>query len=116
MRVETELSYSERILKVLVHIQQHLDDEIPLEELARVAHFSAYHFHRIFKGIVGESVKEHIRRLRLERAAFRLIRTDQPVTTVAFDAGYEAHEAFTRAFRTMFNTSPSGFRKQHRRA
>jgi AraC family transcriptional regulator len=64
--------------------------------------------------MVGESVKEHVRRLRLERAAHRLRFTGQPVTDIAFDAGYETHESFTRAFRTMFGESPTEFRNTHR--
>jgi AraC family transcriptional regulator len=110
MRVRTEQSYRERILRVLVHIQNHLDDALHLEELARVAHFSPHHFHRIFRGMVGESVKEHVRRLRLERAAHRLRRSALPVTRIAFEAGYETHESFTRAFAAMFECSPSQFR------
>ncbi|MFH1417502.1 MAG: AraC family transcriptional regulator, partial [Planctomycetota bacterium] len=114
MKSQTEHDYRQRILRVLVHIQGRLDEAMSLEDLARIAHFSPYHFHRIFRGMVGESVKEHVRRLRLERAAFHLKATDQPVTRIAFDAGYEAHEAFTRAFRAMFGESPSGFRELHR--
>ena len=56
--------------------------------------------------MVGEGVAQHVRRLRLERAAFRLIHTDEPVTRIALDARYEAHESFTRAFRKTFQTSP----------
>ncbi len=114
MKQSTEQTYKERILRVLVHIQGRLDEALCLEELAAVAHFSPYHFHRIFRGMVGESLMEHVRRLRLERAAHRLKFTDQPVTRIAFDAGYETHEAFTRAFRTMFEASPSEFRSLHR--
>jgi AraC family transcriptional regulator len=114
MRQQTEQTYKERILRVLVHIQNHLDDAVSLEELAAVAYFSPYHFHRIFKGMVGESLMEHVRRLRLERAAHRLKLGDQSVTHIAFEAGYETHEAFTRAFGTMFGESPSHFRAKHR--
>jgi AraC family transcriptional regulator len=64
--------------------------------------------------MVGESVMEHIRRLRLERAAHQLKFTPQPVTRIAFGAGYETHEAFTRAFHAMFDLSPSDFRETHR--
>jgi AraC family transcriptional regulator len=64
--------------------------------------------------MVGEPVKEHIRRLRLERAAHRLKTSDQPITQLAFEAGYEAHEAFTRSFKTMFGESPTRFREIHR--
>ena len=72
MKASTLELYKERMLRVLVHIQQHLDEPLGLEELARIACFSQYHFHRIFRGMLGESVGEHIRRLRLERAASRL--------------------------------------------
>jgi AraC family transcriptional regulator len=114
MKEQTERTYKERILQTLVYIQNHLDEAVSLEELAGIAHFSPYHFHRIFSGMVGESVMEHVRRLRLERAAHRLKFGNQPITRIAFEAGYEAHEAFTRAFRTMFGESPSQFRDQRR--
>ena len=110
MRTITLQDYKRRLLRVLVHIQQHLDDALGLHELAGLACFSPYHFHRIFKGMVGESVKEHIRRLRLERAASRLKLSTAPVTDIAFDAGYGSHEAFTRSFRSVFGASPTQFR------
>lgn len=111
MRSETEQTYQERILRVLMHIQNHLDEALLLDELAAVAHFSPYHFHRVFQGMVGETVMAHIRRLRLERAAVRLELSDQLIARIAFDAGFETHEAFTRAFRAMFGESPSRFRE-----
>lgn len=113
MKRSTFEDYKERMLRVLLYIQQHLDEETPLEALARVAAFSPYHFHRIFRGMLGESVKEHIRRLRLERAAMRLKHSDTSVTMIAFEAGYESHEAFTRAFKTMRGVSPSQFRSRN---
>jgi AraC family transcriptional regulator len=114
MTATTEQDYRKRILRVLVYIQNHLGEALPLEELARVAHFSPYHFHRVFRGMVGESVKEHVRRLRLERAALRLKNGDQPVLRIALDAGYETHESFTRAFSAMFGLPPSVFRASRR--
>ncbi len=100
-------------MHVLVHIQKNLDKEMSLEELAKKAHFSQYHFHRVFRGLVGESLQEHIRRLRLERAASYLKYTEKSVTDIAFDAGYQTHEAFSRAFRQAFNSSPSEFRSNN---
>jgi AraC family transcriptional regulator len=107
MREGTPESYQERILRVLVHIQTHLDDPLTLDDLASVACFSPYHFHRIFRGLVGEPVAEHLRRLRLERAAGRLKFTDHQVIDIALDAEYDSHEAFTRAFRANFGRAPS---------
>ncbi|MBI1750368.1 MAG: AraC family transcriptional regulator [Acidobacteria bacterium] len=95
---------------MLVHVQQHLDEPLPLEELAAVACFSPFHFHRVFRGMVGESVKEHVRRLRLERAALRLKSSREPIVQIALTAGYDAHESFTRAFRVVFGMNPSEYR------
>jgi AraC family transcriptional regulator len=102
------------MLRVLVHVQGHLDEELSLEALARIANCSPYHFHRMFRGMVGEGVKEHVRRLRLERAAQRLRFTGQSIVRIALDAGYETHESFTRAFQSLFDEAPSEFRKSHR--
>ena len=57
MKSATFKSYQERMLRVLVHVQQNLSADLSLEELARVATFSPYHFHRIFRGMVGEPPK-----------------------------------------------------------
>lgn len=114
MRPITLQDYKRRLLRVLVHIQGHLDEALKLEELAALACFSPYHFHRIFKGMVGESVMEHVRRLRLERAAARLKLSHARVTRIAFDAGYESHEAFTRSFHALFGASPSQFRSSRK--
>jgi AraC family transcriptional regulator len=62
--------------------------------------------------MVGETPLELTRRLRLERAAWRVKDRHQAITEIAFDAGYETHEAFTRAFRAFYSTSPSGFRSR----
>mgnify|MGYP000458632448 FL=1 len=65
-------SYQQRINLVLRHIEQNLDTRPDLDELARIACFSPYHFHRIFSALVGESVAAYKRRLLLERAAMQL--------------------------------------------
>ena len=110
MKESTEQVYRQRILRVQMYIQQNLDRDLPLEELARESYFSEYHFHRIFRAVVGEPLKEYIRRLRLERAASHLKHTNNSIINIAFDAGYQTHEAFTRAFKATFGCSPSGFR------
>ena len=103
--------YKERILRVLVHIQEHLDEALELEELAGVACFSSFHFHRVFAAMTGETVADHVRRLRLERGALELRSGAKPVIQVALDAGYEAHAAFTRAFKAAYGVAPAQFRR-----
>jgi len=115
-RTRTQQDYQQRILRVLLHIQVNLDQPIDLDLLAAIAHLSPFHFHRIFRGMVGEPVISHVRRLRLERAAGQLKSGSKPVTRIALDAGYDAHEAFTRAFRATFQMSPTQFRKSSKPA
>lgn len=114
IRTTTLQDYKRRILRVLVHIQSHLDERLELSQLAHLAAFSPCHFHHVFTGMMGESVKEHVRRLRLERAASRLKLSTSPVTDLAFDAGYQSLEAFTRSFRAAFDLSPSEYRRAKR--
>ena len=112
MKKET-LSYYEQMVQGAVElIARRLDDALDLESIAAQACMSPFHFHRIFRGMTGETPLELTRRLRLERAAWQLANSDRPITAIAFDAGYEAHEAFTRAFRAAYATSPSGFRQR----
>lgn len=107
-------SNTERLLPMLVHIQAHLEEDLALGALATLAHLSPYHFHRLFRATVGETVKHYVERLRLEQAAFRLKLHDAPVIDVAFGVGYHSHESFTRAFRRHFGVAPKAYRRAHR--
>lgn len=111
MKDSTLQFYKERLARVLVYIQQQLDEPLSLEELAERAHISPFHFHHVFTGMVGETPMGHIRRLRLERAAARLKHGRRSVVEIALEAGYETHEAFSRAFKIAFSASPSQFRR-----
>lgn len=75
----------------LARVVASLDEALDLGRLAREAALSPFHFHRIFRGMVGETPLELQRRLRLERAAFQLFAPGTSVTSIAFDAGYESH-------------------------
>ncbi|MHA1524145.1 MAG: AraC family transcriptional regulator, partial [Alphaproteobacteria bacterium] len=92
------------------YIHRHLDDELDLEKLADVACFSAYHWHRIYRSMVGETAAQTVRRLRLHRAAGELIDTSTKVGKIARRAGYASVEAFTRAFGTAYGAPPASFR------
>ena len=110
MRPSTIDSYHERLNRVLIHIQQSLDEPLTIDRLAQVACLSPFHFHRIFSAHVGEAVNEYVRRLRLERAAMRITFTGYSVTDTALAVGYETPAAFGRAFRERFGMSPSEYR------
>ncbi|HNW33440.1 MAG TPA: AraC family transcriptional regulator [Candidatus Ozemobacteraceae bacterium] len=110
-RSSTIEQYRERVQNVLDHIQADLDQVHSLDELAQLACFSPFQFHRVFRGMVGEPVAEYIRRLRLERAGLRLLQSRRTVTDIAFEAGYQNLESFIRAFRQRFGQPPSRFRR-----
>jgi AraC family transcriptional regulator len=112
VKPDTRSFYTQAVQQVIDRITANLDEALDLASLASSACLSPFHFHRVFRGMVGETTVELIRRLRLERAAWRLAHTEQSVTEIAFGAGYETHEAFTRAFRAAYATPPSGFRQQ----
>lgn len=114
MKPDTYAFYLNAVTRVVTHLTANLDASADLPALADLANLSPYHFHRIFRGMVGETPLELLRRLRLERAAHELRTTDTPITQLAFRAGFETHEAFTRAFRVAFGDAPSAYR-QHTR-
>jgi len=112
---ETRAFYERAVRAAVATIAAGLDDALELAALARGAALSPLHFHHVFRGMLGETPLELHRRLRLERAAWQLANRDDAVTRIAFDAGYETHESFTRAFRGAFAASPSEFRDRARR-
>ena len=112
MRRQTRLEHEERIEAVIRYIVEHLDEAIDLRDLADHVCLSRFHFHRMFQALVGETVGELVRRLRLERAAMRLRTSETPITELAFEAGYATHEAFIRAFRAAFGCTPSVMRRR----
>jgi AraC family transcriptional regulator len=92
-------------------LRDHLDKPLKLEDLARVACFSEYHFHRIFGAMTGETLNDFTNRLRLEKAARLLRYSEQSLTAIALDCGFSSSATFSRAFRSGYDTSPSQFRK-----
>lgn len=102
------MDYTERLKKVTDYIGQHLDDDLSLERLSDVACFSKHHFHRIFTAMTGLSLYQYVRWLRLKRASYQLLhKEDKSIIDIAVQAGFESHEAFTRAYKKQFNRTPS---------
>jgi len=112
MKLDTRNTYAARMLRVLNHIQGHLDEPLALEQLAALTHFSVQHFHRVFKGMLGETIMDYRRRIRLERAYVQLAQTTDSVTDIGLAAGYDSLEAFSRVFRKTFGRSPTECRAQ----
>ena len=97
--------------RVCAIVSNSLDTQAKTQDLARQAHQSRTQFHRFFRTVVEETPGAMRRRLLLERAAYQLAHTGLSVTDVALNANYGSLEAFTRAFRKAFRTSPSLYRR-----
>lgn len=110
MRKESAKGYRTRIMQAIVHLQERLDEDVTLEEIADAACFSPYHFHRIFKAMTGETVMSYRRRLLLERAAQQISYSNRSITEIALDSGYDTPEPFSRAFKRLFGVSPQNYR------
>lgn len=99
-----------RVAIVCDYINHHLDDDLTLATLANVAAFSKYHFHRVFAAHTGVSTTKFIQLMRLKRASFRLAFEETRIIDIAYEAGFESPEAFSRAFKRTFQQTPSDFR------
>lgn len=105
------IDYRKRICCAMNFISQNIERELSLEEIAESASFSAFHFHRIFKVAVGETVAGFTRRLRLESAANRLIsNSGDDITTIAMDYGFSSSQNFAKSFRKHFGMTPTEYR------
>lgn len=105
-------NYQSRMRRVLDHIDRHLDGDLGLDTLSGVAAFSRFHFHRQFTASAQLSLHRYVQLARLRRASQRLTGPDPvTVTQAALEAGYDAPDAFARAFRRRVGQSPSQFQK-----
>jgi AraC family transcriptional regulator len=116
MIFKTNEKYEQALLSTLVHIQTNLNDDLSLKTLAERVSFSPYHFHRVFREFIGEPVKEYVRRLRIEKAAYRLKISEETILRIAMEAGFKTHESFTRAFEKTFGITPRAYRSDSLRA
>jgi len=97
--------------RVVQHLCEHLDDPIDSAALATLAGLSPRQLERVFTRTMGESPRAHARRLRLERAAVRLRTSRSTILTIAVEAGFQSHAAFTRVFRQRFGHTPVAYRR-----
>ncbi len=107
-----EHEYLLRLNRVIDYIQNHYAEDLNLTKLAEVACFSRYHFHRVFRALVGETVNEFVRRVRLERAVHKLaLDKYKSITDIALECGFSSSQNFARCFKTYHGSTPSLFRE-----
>ena len=108
----TSEEHIKRIRKVLNHIDQNLQDDLSLEKLAEIGAYSAFHFHRIFRGIIGETLQEYINRNRMEKSAMLLSHQKQKsIEDIFSEVGFKSNSTFSKTFKKYFGVSPSVFRE-----
>jgi len=98
--------------KALWFIESHLAEDLPLDRIAATVGVSTFHLCRAFAGATGQPVAAYARARRLTQAAAALAKGAPDILDVALAAGYGSHEAFTRAFRQQFQTTPESVRAQ----
>lgn len=102
--------YIERTNAAIDFIVGNLDRDLTLDEVANVACFSSFHFHRIFRSMLGETLRQFIKRQRLERAMYLMSHAPKrSLTTIAFACGFSSSSDFSRSFKAHYGTAPSIF-------
>ena len=99
-----------RMRRVLDYIDQHLEDDISISELAQVAHLSEFHFARVFATTMGMPPQRYVSQRRLAAAKKMIGVGKLPLSEIAFRSGFSSQASFTRAFRRATNMTPGEFR------
>ncbi|GAF64796.1 putative DNA-binding protein [Bacillus sp. TS-2] len=105
------MKYEKAINESITFIEGNLEKELTVDIIAKHVGYSKYHFHRIFQGIIGESIMDYIRSRRLTNAAKMLLFSEEKIIDIAIYFGFESQEAFTRAFQRMYHLPPGKYRK-----
>jgi AraC family transcriptional regulator len=108
---KSQTDYEKSINKVISFIHSNLEKNMSIEELASISNFSTFHFHRILRAFLGESLWQYVKRIRLETGAKLLLYANEDINEIAYRVGYETPAAFSTAFKKAFGISPSQFKK-----
>ena len=102
--------YVQRVNRALDYVLAHLDEPLPLEAVAQAAGFSPFHFHRIFRAALGETLNQFVKRVRLERAVRLMAHgPTRTLTEVALECGFQSSSDFSRCFKQRYGVPPSAF-------
>jgi AraC family transcriptional regulator len=101
--------YLERVHRALDYVRADLTRPLPLEDVARAAGFSPFHFHRVFKALMGETLHQFVQRARLERALSLMSPGGRSLTEIALICGFASSSDFSRAFKQRYGVPPSRF-------
>ena len=105
------MNYYERVQNSIDYIEENLKSELSLETVASKAYMSLANFYRLFYAFTGHSVKDYIRRRRLNSACLELLDNNTKIIDISFEYQFDSPESFSRAFKREFGMSPTDFRK-----
>ncbi len=100
------------VMAAINYIESHLHEKLDLETVAKAVHYSKYHLHRMFTGMVGLTIHDYVQRRQLTEAAKLLVLSDRPILEIALSAGYESQQSFTDIFKAMYKKSPNQYRAE----
>lgn len=98
------------IKKIIDYIENHLDSQLSLDEIAKEAGYSKFHLNRVFLEWVGCTIYKYIQMRRLTVAAEKLVYTQKPIIEIAYEANYSSQQSFTFAFRQLYGHPPQAYR------
>ncbi len=110
MRAHTHNEYHKSVNRAVDYIHKHLHEPMDLRRIAQEAMISEFHFSRIFKAYIGESIGVYVTRLRMERTAHLLQISGQSLREIAESTGYQSQQSLSKAFKKHFGIAPSAFR------
>lgn len=105
------MNYQKALEQAILYIENHLQEEIRVEDVACFVGYSYFHLNRQFNAIIGESIGNYIKKRRLANAAHQLLYTDDKIIDIAIANNFESAEAFSRAFKLAYKISPLNYRK-----
>lgn len=100
----------ERMRKALEYIDANKNQPITINKVAQVFHFSSCYFHRMFTSIVGKPLAAYIRERRLLNACKLLASTNNSITNICIECGFDTSQSFCRAFKRRYNVTPTRYR------
>lgn len=105
------MEWTDAIQSAISFIEQHITDDISVEDVANHVHISSFYFQKGFSMLCGYSVTEYIRNRRLALAGGALAATDMKIIDIALKYGYDSPDSFTKAFTRFHGVSPTMVRK-----
>lgn len=105
------MDYIKNLEQAILYIEKNLSQDLDIRIVAKEIGYSYYHFTRIFESVLGESVGNYIRKRRLSKSVEKLLFSDDKIIDIAFECGYESSEAYSRAFKAIYQVSPNAYRQ-----